>query len=245
MKELCAILCRGVSCSVEAILLPLVLTTGCLGGAGATNGTEDAAAGVSPGGAAGVGGTTLKDGTAGKTSADGTASEGGTAGAAASEGGTAGAVASEGGAAGAAASEGGAAGAAASEGGAAGVAAITDCTALQTYPDCGTCEMSLEAYCSGQSSCELDTASVCTQIWWGSDWKVGCGYVRVDYWGDVGDRGTEIWDQGTGQLIYHRFNGMLSMGCLPDTHVGTEPACDEWTDACATGGAGGAGGVPG
>jgi hypothetical protein len=120
-------------------------------------------------------------------------------------------------------------------GGSGGAPPITDCTVLRTYPDCGSCQMALEEYCTASAPCELDRASICTRIWWGSTWSRGCGHVRVEYWGDVSDRGMNIWDEASGRLVYHWFNGMLSAGCLPDTRVGVEPACEEWVDACESG----------
>lgn len=128
--------------------------------------------------------------------------------------------------------------------GAAGVEVVTDCTAMRTYPNCGICQTTLEEYCNGANSCQFDSASLCTRIWWGTRWQRGCGYVRVDYWGDVHDYGANIWDEASGRLVYHWYNGMLSMGCMPETRVGTEPTCDQWTDPCPAGGAG-AGGAAG
>ncbi len=128
-------------------------------------------------------------------------------------------------------------------GGTAGATSLLDCSTMRTYPDCGTCTKTLEAYCVEPISCQLDRATLCTRIWFGSNWDRGCGYVRVKYWGDVGDHVTRIWEEASGKLVYHWFNGMLSMGCLPAMTVGTEPACDQWLDACGAGGAGGVAGA--
>ena len=93
----------------------------------------------------------------------------------------------------------------------------------------------LAEYCSGFVMCELDRDRVCDRMWFGSEWQQGCGYVSITYWGDVGDRGTDIWDSESGALVYHWFNGKRSAG--PDdcpTIVGTEPSCDNWSPACGT-----------
>ncbi len=81
---------------------------------------------------------------------------------------------------------------------------------------------------------------MCERIWFESIWQRGCGYIRVSYWGDVGDEAADIWNETTGELVYHWFNGMMSSGCAPESHAGEEPECDDWVDAC--GGAGGAAG---
>jgi hypothetical protein len=62
------------------------------------------------------------------------------------------------------------------------------------------------------------------------------------YYGDVGDQATDIWDESSGKLVYHWFNGMLSSGCLPAKTVGTAPTCDAWTNACGSDAGGEAGG---
>jgi len=102
-----------------------------------------------------------------------------------------------------------------------------------------------EEYCITPTTCQLDATRICSTIWFGSNWKRGCGYVRVNYWGDVGDQVTDVWQEDSGQLVYHWFNGMLSMGCLPEMTVGTLPTCATWTDACGAGGGSGASGAGG
>ena len=116
--------------------------------------------------------------------------------------------------------------------GAAGPPASNDCKTLGTYTNCGTCSQPLEDYCVGATSCELDRSRICTRIWFGADWTRGCGYLRVEYYGDVGDKVTEIWDEASGVMVYHWFNGKLSSGCLPAITVGTLPSCTDWTSAC-------------
>jgi hypothetical protein len=116
-----------------------------------------------------------------------------------------------------------------------------DCTTQGTYPNCGTCTQTLQEYCATSASCVLEQSKICTRIWFGADWSRGCGYVRVAYFGDVGDQATDIWDEASGNLIYHWFNGRLSSGCLPAKTVGAAPACDAWTNPCGTD-AGAAGG---
>ena len=124
---------------------------------------------------------------------------------------------------------------------------ISDCSgAMKTCPNPATCAMTVDEYCNAlNNSCQLDETQVCTIIWWGSTWERGCGYLRVKYWGDVNDHVTKIWDESSGKLVYYWFNGILSSGCQPDTHAGTEPTCDKWTSACGTGGTGGTGGAGG
>jgi hypothetical protein len=107
-----------------------------------------------------------------------------------------------------------------------------DCGGFQSSPNCGTCSQSLEDYCAGTVSCDLDRASICTRIWFGADWARGCGYLYVRYYGDVGDEVANVWDETSGKLVYHWFNGKLSSGCVPAMTVGTLPACNEWTNAC-------------
>jgi hypothetical protein len=109
-----------------------------------------------------------------------------------------------------------------------------DCTTLRTYPNCGTCSQTLEEHCAASADCLLDQSRICTRIWFGAEWSRGCGYVRVMYYGDVGDQVTDIWDESSGKLVYHWFNGMLSSGCLPAMTVGTAPVCDAWTNACGS-----------
>lgn len=215
----CAILCHSVFQSTTRALLFALVATGC-GGATATDGV------------AGVGGAPGAAGTGGSRPSDGTSHEGGTAGAA-------GAAVSGG-------IGGGTGGIGGGTGGTGGAAPTTDCNAHGTYPNCGTCTMTLQEYCGTTNPCQLVAASVCTQFAFGSNWKRGCGYIRVDYWGDVSDQFTDIWDEVSGQLVYHWFNGMMSSGCVPDTHAGTVPACDQWIDACgSTGGTGGTSGSGG
>ncbi len=109
-----------------------------------------------------------------------------------------------------------------------------DCTTLRTYPNCGTCSQTVEEHCSVATDCLLDGSRICARIWFGAEWSRGCGYLRVVYYGDVGDRATDIWDESSGKLVYHWFNGMLSSGCLPAITVGTAPVCDAWTNACGS-----------
>ncbi len=168
----------------------------------------------------------------------GTAGTGGVAGAGAGAGGvvvTGGAVGTGGVVTGGTVGTGG-------SGGTGGAVPTTDCGTHGSPPNCGTCTMTLQEYCGPTSSCQLKPASICTQFAFGSTWKRGCGYVRQDSQGDVGDLFTSIWDEASGQLVYYWFNGKMSTSsdCVPEKHVGTEPTCDAWTDACgATAGTGG------
>ena len=179
---------------------------------------------TAPDAVAGVGGAPGASGTGGNAPVDATSHEGGTAG-------VAGVTAVVG------------TGGVSVVFGTGGAAPITDCYALRSYPNCGTCTMTLQDYCGTTNPCQLNPASICTQFAFGSTWKRGCGCVRQDSQGDVGDRFTSIWDEASGQLVYYWFNGMMSSGCVPERHAGTEPTCDVWTDAC--GGTGGSGGTTG
>lgn len=124
-----------------------------------------------------------------------------------------------------------------------GTAEVQDCTTMRTitsttrYPNCGTCNITLDAYCSALLSCQLNRSSICTIKWFGSTWERGCGYLREQYQGDVSDRGMDVWDETSGKLVYHWFNGMTSSGCFPETRAGTEPTCSNWTSACTDAGA--------
>jgi hypothetical protein len=218
----CAILCQSVLQSTTRALLFALLATGC-GGTTATDGVTS------------FGGTLGASGTGGNAPIGGTSHTG----EAAVTGGAAGVVGIGGAGAASVVGTGGA-------GGTGGAVPTTDCNAHGSPPDCGTCTMTLQEYCGPTSPCQLKAASICTQFAFGSTWKRGCGYVQQDSWGDVGDRFTSIWDEASGQLVYYWSNGMESLGCVPEKHVGTQPTCDTWTDACgAMGGSGGTTGFGG
>jgi len=226
MQFPCAILCHSVFKTAPRALLFALLTTGC--------GGETA-----PDAVAGVGGAPGASGTGGNAPVDATSHEGGTGGVASVTAvvGTGGVSALIG--TGGAAFVVGTGGA----GGTGGAVPTTDCNSWRSPPNCGTCTITLQDYCGTTNSCQLNSASICTQFAFGSTWKRGCGYVRQDSQGDVGDRFTSIWDEASGQLVYYWFNGMMSSGCVPEKHAGTEPTCDVWTEAC--GGTGGSGGTTG
>jgi hypothetical protein len=120
-----------------------------------------------------------------------------------------------------------------------GAPANQDCTTWRSYPNCGApCSLTVEQYCAAPSvrPCSLDAATICTRYAFGSTWERGCGYVRVEDWGDVGDRWINVWNETSGELVYHWFSGMYSSGCVPEQSVGTQPVCDAWVNACGDGG---------
>lgn len=89
--------------------------------------------------------------------------------------------------------------------------------------------------------CFLAPEEECASVAFGSTWQSGCGYLRLEWEGDVSNHGVSIWNENSRGLVYRWDNGSMSAGCMPDTTVGTEPECDEWVDACASVSAGGAG----
>lgn len=104
-------------------------------------------------------------------------------------------------------------------------------------PNCEPIVQTVSEYCAPfPSSCQFDSAKLCTRIWFTSEWSEGCGYVRVVYRGDVQDEVTDVYDATTGALIYHAFNGAYSTGCRRPVTAGTPPECNEWTNACGAGG---------
>lgn len=115
-----------------------------------------------------------------------------------------------------------------------------DCTTLRSFPNCGSpCSVTIEQHCvgsSGSRGCALDASKICTRFAFGSKWQRGCGYLRVEDAGDVGDRWINIWNETTGQLVYYWFSGKYSSGCVPEMSAGAEPTCSSWADACTDGG---------
>jgi len=124
-------------------------------------------------------------------------------------------------------------------GGSSGGTANQDCTTLRSYPNCGSpCSMTIERHCVAASPrpCALDLAKICTRYAFDTKWQRGCGYVRVEDYGDVGDHWINVWDESTGHLVYYWSSGKLESGCLPETSAGVEPMCNDWVDACVDGG---------
>ncbi|HET9957623.1 MAG TPA: hypothetical protein VFQ61_24165, partial [Polyangiaceae bacterium] len=108
-----------------------------------------------------------------------------------------------------------------------------DCTTSRPFGQCtGSCNKTVAEYCEKYTSCDLTPEERCQRIWFGATWQRGCGYISAEYRGDVGDSGMDIWEESTGKLVYHWFNGNLSVGCVPQTIVGEKPSCAEWAPAC-------------
>lgn len=221
MPSLCVTLCHRSTSLPKILWLLPVFTAAC--GGGVDGGSQNS--GTVTGGLAGTGGT--GPGGVG-TVGGGDQSTGAVTGGFAGTGGTVGVA--------------GSAGTAGSD--STGTTEVQDCRTLRTitntvrYPNCGTCNVTLDAYCSSLTPCQLNPSLVCTMKWFGSTWERGCGYVREQYEGDVGDRAMDVWDETSGKLVYHGFNGMTSSGCFPETRAGTEPACSSWTNACTDAGPG-------
>jgi hypothetical protein len=153
---------------------------------------------------------------------------------------------SESGGSGGTASGGGGTGGSPPTGGMGGMGGTPSC--LQFDPDgvdCGTCQLSVDQYCS-ESACSMPEDLDCTTSFATRTYRRGCGYLRLDGIGDVGDLWAGVWVEGTGKLVYSYHNGRASAGCSPETTVGEEPECDSYVDACDNGlGGGGAGGMGG
>jgi len=112
--------------------------------------------------------------------------------------------------------------------------------------DCGTCELSVDEFCS-TANCSIHEDLTCLEDGvFNRSFQRGCGYLRREQYGDVQDEWLTIWEERSGELVYHYFSGGSSVGCLPETIVGEEPECDSYEDACENGlgGAGGMGGGP-
>lgn len=117
--------------------------------------------------------------------------------------------------------------------------------------DCGVCEQSLEEYCSEPDACQLQATPTCRVGLVSQQVEVGCGFIKVSWQGDVGDAGVSIWalsdsmggahSLDSGELVYAWSNGRLSSGCRPETTVGIEPECDDWSTQCTGEGLGGSG----
>lgn len=98
--------------------------------------------------------------------------------------------------------------------------------------DCINSTMTVEEYCSASNNCDFDFQNICFTHAFDASWQRGCGYVRLSWVGDVGDRGTTIWEEATGKLVYDHFTQWYSPDCTTERTVGNEPECSTWSDFC-------------
>lgn len=94
----------------------------------------------------------------------------------------------------------------------------------------GGSSSSVEQYCS-ENDCSLPSRTeYCSGV--GAYWVTssGCGYHRVAFLLDQ----VSVWEESTGELIYHYSLPAGSTGDLDAVRVGTEPSCDAYEVICDT-----------
>jgi hypothetical protein len=102
---------------------------------------------------------------------------------------------------------------------------------------CGACELSVANYCSGHD-CDLPQE---LEFCWGSLGYLtssGCGYHRVEHKNgnlDPVPLSLDIWDQDSGELVFHYSRDADAEACQPDVVVGEEPECSTYSEICNSG----------
>lgn len=104
--------------------------------------------------------------------------------------------------------------------------------------DCDVCQLSLDEYCAERDCVNPDAGiDLCFT---GPPRQIifGCGYVKattLDGWTDAPPLAVDVWEQDTGQLVYHLEQQSDENACIPVLVVGEEPSCDAWDFSCNSG----------
>jgi hypothetical protein len=114
-----------------------------------------------------------------------------------------------------------------------------DCIAFEPdFGSCGRCEVSLDRYCQTHI-CRMPTPiGECYIVNQGHRLMTrGCGYLRFQRWIGFDEsaplRGSEVWNEVTGELVYRYERSFYDDACIPDVVTGVEPApCPETIVIC-------------
>jgi|GEM_PF-3035432 len=144
-----------------------------------------------------------------------------------------------GGALGGSSGSGGSGGQTGGTGGGTGGGAVSCDAATSLGGTCGACELSIADYCSGRD-CDMPQE---LEFCWGGSRSVtssGCGYHRVEHKDGITDPkplSVDIWDQDSGELVYHYSRSADVDECQPDVIAGEEPECSSYSLICDSGNA--------
>jgi len=102
---------------------------------------------------------------------------------------------------------------------------------------CGSCEVSPQEYCSKHDCAMPALRDACR----GSPRSVtrrGCGFLSVERpvgWTAEPPSSRSVWDEETGELLFHSERSVDVSTCEPTLLVGELPECVNWSVECDTG----------
>jgi len=108
--------------------------------------------------------------------------------------------------------------------------------------ECGVCQVSVEQYCADGDCTMPNWEEVCVPENSGARVYAYCGYKHLDNFVRTGTGPdgaqytiyTDIWDEESGQLVYHATQ--RNYGCAVELRAGERPECDELQQPFCSGG---------